>query len=115
MESTMAIHFRCPKCASKMSVEEIHAGKTANCPTCWDSVRIPSCSALHGHGSAHPDDPLDAPLPRLIVQALKLGIRQHSRYFMAGLLLLVFSLFFFCGGVGALRRLFRPRSDESLT
>jgi len=111
----MAIHFRCPNCGSKMSVEEIHAGKTANCPACWDPVRVPSCSALHGHVAAHPDDLLDASLPRLMVHAIKLGIWQHSRYFMAGLFLLVFFLLFVCGGVAGIQRLFRPSSDEAPT
>jgi hypothetical protein len=64
------------------------------------------------HGSTtRQQDPLDAPLPQLIVRALKLGIREHSRYFFVGLALLVFLLFSCCGGVGALQKLFGPGSD----
>jgi hypothetical protein len=48
-------------------------------------------------------------LPRLIVQALKLGIKQHSRYFLAGVLLLALLVFLSCGGAGALQSLLGPK------
>jgi hypothetical protein len=50
-------------------------------------------------------------LPRLIVQALKLGIKQHSRYFLAGVLLLALLVFLSCGGAGALQSLLGPNKD----
>src|SRR5262245_22934141 len=104
----MAIQFRCPNCGSKISVEEIHAGEMMNCQACWDPVRVPSSPSLHAYRSkAHADDkfardPLAQPLPRMIVQALKLGLQEHSRYFFAGIFLLFLVVFLSCGGVGVL-------------
>src|SRR5262249_34998076 len=110
----MAIAFRCPSCGSKISIEEIYGGKTANCPACWDRIPVPLCSTVHKQRStSRPKDPLDASLPVLIVHGLKLGIRQHSPYFLAGLLLVLFLLFFCCGGAGVLQSLLGLNGEQN--
>jgi hypothetical protein len=96
----------------------MHAGQSVNCPACWDPVKAPS-TALHSHESRakaefeSAADPLDTPLPRLILEALKGGMRQHSRYFFAGLLLVFLLLFVGCGGVGVIRNLISPEQDTT--
>src|SRR5262249_12859659 len=98
---------------------EMYAGHSVNCPACWDPVKAPSTSALHSHdpkGSSDGEsrlDPLETPLPTLILQALKDGMRHHSRYFFAGLLLLFLLLFVGCGGVGVVRNLISPDRDTT--
>jgi len=115
----MAINFRCPNCGSKISVKEEYAGKTTNCPACWDSVRVSSNSALRPRGSSgQPGDPIateqmDMPLPRLITLALSLAIKKHSRYFIAGVLVLFIMMFLAFGGVGALQSLWGPGRDTT--
>jgi hypothetical protein len=95
----MAIYLRCPTCGSHISVDEKYVGKTASCPTCSDPVRVPFQSRLHPlsvdrDSNGKPGTALEqTPMPQLIAQALKLAVRQHSLYFVAGLLLIIFLMF----------------------
>jgi len=117
----MAIHFQCPNCGSKIVVSEEYAGKTTNCPACWDSVRVSSNSVPRSRGSSgQPADPtaseqMEMPLPRLILLALSLAMKKHSRYFVAGVLVLFILLFLAFGGVGALQRLWDPTRQAAPT
>jgi hypothetical protein len=110
----MAIHFRCSECGSNIQVHDERAGEWANCPSCWDPVRVPSVSFSESMpwGDSHPRseaDDLMEPMPRLVMQALKSGARQHSRYFIAGLLVFLGLMAVSCGGVvGAIRSFLGP-------
>jgi hypothetical protein len=97
-----------------MSVQEDMAGKTTNCPECWDALRVPASSGLRGRAysaqGTNPSAPdvLDKPLPELIRLGLRQAFQQRSRYFLVGVLLLFIMLFLACGGVGALQSLWEP-------
>jgi len=116
----VAIHLRCPKCGSSIHVEEQYAGRLANCPVCWDPVHVPSSpireSVVCGDSKhRHTTDELSEPIPRLIAHALVSAMRQHSRYFVAGLLLFLGVSFVCCGGLGAVRNYFGPEKSEAPT
>jgi hypothetical protein len=108
----MAIQMRCPKCGSKIQVNEEYAGTRANCPVCWDPVRVPYVSILE---SVPPGDgqrlsspkPLE-PVGGLIFETLKSGILHPNRYFVAGLLICLGLMFVMCGGLGTVRNLLSP-------
>jgi hypothetical protein len=104
----MAIHLRCPKCGSKIQVNDEYAGRRANCPVCWDPVRVPYVSILEAvpGDSQHPPSPKPLePVGGLIFEALKSGILHPNRYFIAGLLICVSLIFVFCGGLGTVKSL----------
>jgi hypothetical protein len=112
----MAIHLRCPKCGSRIEVSDEYAGRRANCPVCWDPVRVPYVSILEsvppGEHSPSPK-PLE-PVGGLIFEAIKSGILHPNRYFIAGVLICVGLIFVFCGGLGTVKNLLSPAQSRKL-
>jgi hypothetical protein len=109
----MSIRFHCPACGSQIEVKEEYVGQRANCPECWDPVRVPfrsegSAPDLHGHSDD--SDLLTEPLPQLVAHAVGAAARQHSLYFIAGSLILIGMMFLSCGGVGAVKHLWSSNS-----
>jgi hypothetical protein len=113
----MAIHFQCPLCGSNIQVNDERAGEWVNCSACWDPIRVPSVSFLESEPWGDPhhrsdSDELQEPMPRLVIQALKSGARQHSPYFIAGLFIFLALMVVSCGGVvGAIKSVLGPNKQ----
>jgi hypothetical protein len=114
----MAIHLRCPNCGSRIEVSDEYAGRRANCPACWDPVRVPYVSILE---SAPPGDGQHPPSPKplepvsgLVFDALKSSIRHPSRPFIAGVAIILGLMFVFCGGLGTIKSLFSPSETKKV-
>jgi hypothetical protein len=114
----MAIQLRCPHCGTKIEVMEKFAGRYANCPACWDPVRVPYVSVLDAvassQGQQPPSPPPLEPVSGLVVSALKTAILHPSRYFVYGLLICLGCMFVFCGGLGMVKNLISPAADTNV-
>jgi hypothetical protein len=42
----MPIRFQCPVCQSTMNSPDIMAGRTLQCPNCWEKIDVPSQARL---------------------------------------------------------------------
>ena len=102
----MAIRMQCPKCRARVTLPEKYAGEIANCPTCWDPIRVPQLGLFEDHPELEPKPVEPVPLERV-------DIHRARKLVGIGVLAFVALAALSVGGCLAARSIFAPAGDKA--